>query len=419
MRILFTNNTLDWHAGTEIYVRDVALELLRRGRRPMAYSAQLGAVANELRAASVPVVDRLTALAEPPDLIHGQHHYDALTAILHYPTTPAIYFCHGWLPWQEAPLRHPRIYRYLAVDEACRERLMAEGGIAPERIDVVLNYYDARAIPPRTGPLPPRPKRALAFANEFGEARGLPALRHACRREGIQLDVIGRDSGRWECNPGTLLAGYDLIFAKARSAIEAMAAGAAVVLCNPDRCGPLVTTENFDQLRPWNFGIRTLTHELDSERISEQLTRYDAREAEAVTARVRTECELRDVVDRLETIYRRVLDEARGSPPRASAGSEAAVSEYLREQAPRLKEVVAIDRARQQWKLRAESAERQLIAQHERAGELESRLREETRHCHSLEREIMELRGSLPWRWLQALLGPWRWLSERGKDARP
>ena len=59
MRVLLTNNTLANRAGTELYVRDVAIELLRRGHHPVAYSTHLGPVAEELRAATVPVIRSL------------------------------------------------------------------------------------------------------------------------------------------------------------------------------------------------------------------------------------------------------------------------------------------------------------------------------------------------------------------------
>ena len=85
MRVLITNNTLDHRAGSELYVRDIALALLRRGHHPIAYSTRLGTVADELRVATVPVIDDLNLLTVIPDIIHGQHHLDAMTALLHFP----------------------------------------------------------------------------------------------------------------------------------------------------------------------------------------------------------------------------------------------------------------------------------------------------------------------------------------------
>src|SRR5215831_4007645 len=185
MRVLLTNTTLGVRGGSTLYLRDVAMELMRRGHFPVAYSTALGAVSDELRAATVPVIDRLSALAEPPDIIHGQHHYETFSALLRFPDTPAVYYCHGWLPWEEATLSHPNIVRYVAVDQLCRERLIVEGAVSPDKIEVILNFFDQRLFPQRP-PLPPAPKRALVFSNEFNSHSGLPVLMEACARSGIE-----------------------------------------------------------------------------------------------------------------------------------------------------------------------------------------------------------------------------------------
>ena len=136
MRILLTNHALDLRSGTELYIRDVALGLLARGHEPLAYSRHLGEVARELRRSTVPVLDDLEHLEQPPDLIHAQHHLEAMTALARFPETPAVYVCHGWLPDEEAPPRHPRILRYAAVDELVRRRLQDECGISGRRVSL-------------------------------------------------------------------------------------------------------------------------------------------------------------------------------------------------------------------------------------------------------------------------------------------
>jgi len=88
LRILITNNTLRWLAGTELYVRDVALGLLARGHTPIAYSSELGEVAAVIREATVPVIDDLDRLAVPPNVIHGQHHLETMTAVARFPASP-------------------------------------------------------------------------------------------------------------------------------------------------------------------------------------------------------------------------------------------------------------------------------------------------------------------------------------------
>jgi hypothetical protein len=48
----------------------------------VVYSAILGEVAADLERATVPVIDDLSALAVPPDVIHGHHHLDAMAALI-------------------------------------------------------------------------------------------------------------------------------------------------------------------------------------------------------------------------------------------------------------------------------------------------------------------------------------------------
>ncbi len=323
MRVLITNNSLAFRAGTELYVRDLAIELMRRGHSPVAYSTKLGCVAEDLRSATVPVINRLDQLGESPDIIHGHHHYETITALLRFPETPAIYFCHGWLPWEEAPLRHPSILRYVAVDELCRERLIAEGGIDPHRITTVFNFFDRRIFAPRP-PLPKKPRRALAFANEFSENSGLPILREACSLHGIQLDSRGLSGGNVETHPGKLLPHYDLVFAKARSAIEAMAVGAAVILCAPGRLGPMVSMRNLESLRAMNFGIRVLSQPLSLEGVLREIANYDSEDAEEVAGAIRAGSELQSAVDRILAIYNEVRAGLSTVPNDTSAAQSAA-----------------------------------------------------------------------------------------------
>ena len=56
LRVLITNHTLAGRGGTELYLRDTAMELVKRGHTPIAYSSILGEVARELEAANIPVV---------------------------------------------------------------------------------------------------------------------------------------------------------------------------------------------------------------------------------------------------------------------------------------------------------------------------------------------------------------------------
>jgi len=408
VRILITNNTLAERAGTELYVRDLSAALLRRGHHPVAYSQDLGEVAEEMRASGVPVVDDLARVSDPPEVIHGHHHLETMTALNWFAAVPAIFVCHGWLPWQEAPPAHPRILRYVAVDDLCRQRLVEEAGAGPGRIEQILNFVDLERFLPRPQ-LPERPGRALLFSNHASSGKAADEVARACSNRGIDLDVVGLASGRPVVAPETLLPKYDVVFAKARAALEAMAVGCAVILCDAPGSGPMVDSRNFASLRPLNFGLKALSQPVSSDVLAAQLDRYDRDDAAAVRDRVRREADVSDVVDRFLELYREI---ARGWSDSAE-GEGRANAVYLRVLAPRIKEndrfhrrVLEAVSERDSWRIRAEHAAEDLArleSEHEEAraaadsriGDLEAENLKLERNREDLESRVVDLQSEV------------------------
>ena len=52
LKILITNLILENWTGTELFVRDLALGLLKAGHHPVLYSPRLGKLASEIRSTS-------------------------------------------------------------------------------------------------------------------------------------------------------------------------------------------------------------------------------------------------------------------------------------------------------------------------------------------------------------------------------
>lgn len=336
LRVLITNNTLAPRAGTELYVRDLASTLLRRGHTPIAYSTLLGEVAHELRTLAIPVIDDLDRLATPPDVIHGHHHLETMTALLHFPGVPAISVCHGWLPWEEAPPQFPRILRYAAVDEACRDRFVCEHGIPEARVRLIPNFVDLERFRPR-GPLPPRPRRALILNNHASEHNYLAAVLEACTRTGMQLDVRGAAVGNVCSRPEAILGDYDLVFATGRSALEALAVGTAVVLCHLV-AGPMVTSAELARLQAQNFGYRAVGRPVRADFLAQEIARYDPADAAEVSRRVRASAGCDRIVDTIIDLYHEVVDEHRAMGTAWSRQESLAASVYVRGLTSRLKE---------------------------------------------------------------------------------
>jgi len=327
MRILITNSAIALRSGTELYVRDLAEGLLERGHSPVVYTPRIGMLTQELRSRSVPVTDCLDTITAPPDIIHGQHNLETMTALLRFTHVPAVFVVHDNLARQDVPPRFPRILRYVAIDYTCRDRLVFEHGIPEAKVRVVLNSVSLARFQPR-GPLPERPRRALIFSH--ASSAHSAAVREACTRTGLELDVIGHDSGNICPNPEEVLGQYDIVFAKARCAIEALAVGAAVVLCDFRGVGPMVTARELDDLRRLNFGHRTLRAEIHADVIAREIARYDAGDAAEVSRRIRAGASSDLMLDEMAALYAEVAEEYAAAPKADAEAELHAASSYLR-----------------------------------------------------------------------------------------
>ena len=310
LRILFTLQTLEDSAGGSLYVRDLMLELARLGHRPVAFSTRLGALAQQMRDLTLPVVDRLEKLTAKPDIIHGNTPIETMAALLHFEDTPAIFTCHGWSSPDAAPPRMRRIMRHLAVDDACYERLVCQEGIPEQRVELHFNPVDLSRFLPR-GPLPDRPRNGLVFSNYVTEKNFLPAVRWACDQAGIRLDVVGSSFGTHASEPERILPNYDIVFAKGRSALEALAVGNAVILCHTTGAGPMVASADLDRLRNLSFGWSAISNPVDPNLLLSEIGKYDAQDAALVSARIRESAGLCSSATTFLDIYQVAIEEFR------------------------------------------------------------------------------------------------------------
>ncbi len=411
LRVLITNNTLAARAGSELYARDLAISLMKRGHYPVVYSTSLGEVADDLRRATIPVVDDLHSLNVFPDIIHGQHHLETMTTALYFPDTPVVFTCHGWLPWEELPPVFPSIVRYIAVDDLCRERLLTTEGISAEKCETIYNFVDTDRFKLRQS-LPDRPASALIFSN-YADARSVAILRSACHSFGIEtVDVVGLGVGKSIAEPEKLLGNYDLVFAKAKCALEALASGCALIVADFAGLGGLVTTTNLEAMRRLNFGIRTMQQaEITEEAVLGELQKYSAADARKVSLIVREVASMTLAVDRWEQLYQQVLATrlpvARSENFSFTEGQMRAAGTYLRSLAPGLKTRYDSLARAAEAEARAENAEKrradaEKIARDagNRAMEIEQQLIRTGETTQLLKDELQQIYSSRAWRFL-------------------
>ncbi len=136
-------------------------------------------------------------------------------------------------------------------------------------------------------------------------------IEEACRRVRHRGgdDTLGRGVGRVVADPEKELVEYDLVFATARSAIEAIVAGAATVVVDGRGLAGTATRANIEWLRQHNFGLRSLVHDVTVESIRAEIDRYDADEAAALSAKLRPLVDVEPHLDAFEQIYAEAIEE--------------------------------------------------------------------------------------------------------------
>jgi glycosyltransferase involved in cell wall biosynthesis len=349
LRILIVNVTLASRTGTETALRDLAFGLKAAGHEPIVYSPELGEIADEIRSSGISVFSQLQDLSEEPDIVHGNHHIQTVEALLQFRHARGLFVCHDRRAHMSAPPRMGRILRYVAVDYNCLERLTEEYGIPQHLVRVIYNSVDTNRFLSRP-PLPQHPQRALVLSNYAGPGLYLDTVQQACALLNLPVDVVGASAGNSSSAPELLIGEYDLVFAKARCALEAMAVGAAVVLADTPGLGPLVTSAEVADLRLWNFGARVLREPLDPAGIVRQVQRYDAADAAAVSRYIREHADISTALEQYLHLYDELMNEAL-RPPTTVARD---LDEYLRHTATRMAQMeIELAQYRQPYRMDA------------------------------------------------------------------
>lgn len=339
MNILITNHSLGIAAGSEWVVIELAKELTRLGHRVAAASTHLGEAAGLMREVGIPVVSSAQKVPFSPDVIHGQHHLNTMEALCTWPDAPAIYHCHGYVPWVETPPRHPRILHYAAMCETLAEGLRTNLGISAEDVLVIPNWVDLERFHLQRD-LPEKPRQALVFNRSLlADSWFANQIREGFTAHGIEL--------HWEVpvdmrmHPEMLLPNYDIVLASGRSALEAMACGCCVLPVSASTGLPMVDQTNFHQLSAQNFSPMRTDPWVTSRQIADWIDRYHSPSAHAVSARVRSERALSKAVAALTDLYNSAITSwSRESRHNARSCEKelGALASYIRGLSPQIRE---------------------------------------------------------------------------------
>ncbi|WP_156429653.1 glycosyltransferase [Burkholderia sp. TSV86] len=301
--ILFTNIILSGRTGTEIYTFELARAMLMRGHRVAIYSLTLGDLAHQARAHGIPVTDRITDINFTPNIIHGHHNVTSAIAMIRFPATPAIFVCHDSSQIFDEPLLLNRIGQYIAVDAACRERMIV-CGVSEERIQIIQNAVDTKSFALRED-WNPIPRTALLVCKQKGQHIDL--VQHACDRAGITLDIVGPGIRRVVTDMPRRNTKADVVFAYSRSAMEAICTGAHTIIIDKCGYGGIV---NYKQIEQWPntcLSARALAPLPSIEELVNDILSYDPVMTRSISEQFRSQADLDLKVLEFEKIYQEVI----------------------------------------------------------------------------------------------------------------
>jgi DNA polymerase III delta prime subunit len=308
MNVLITNIWLNHHGGTEVGVRDLAIALHKRGIHVEVFSPELGAVADEIRNAGIYITDSTENLIQKPEVIHAQHFIPAMDAMIRFPDVPAIYFLHDRTHPADTPPKYGQIVKYMAVDYNCLDRLIIDNGIDEKLTGVLYNWVDTDRFRMRPV-ISEKPAKALVFSNYATKESYFKILKEACSKLDIELEGLGLGFGNSINDPEKILHEYDIVFAKAKAAMEALATGAGVILCDTRGLGEFVSRENFNHFRKFNFGMKTLIRPITIDLVTEEIGKYNPDEILEAARLIRNDASFSVYVDEILKLYHAAIKE--------------------------------------------------------------------------------------------------------------
>lgn len=337
MRILITNSGLHHSSGTETFTFELATRMRTAGHLPVVYSQITGGMAARLAQAGIPVVSDLRRLQAAPDIIHGHHHLETMTACLAFPQVPAVFVCHGWWPWEELPPTFPTIMTYVGVGPVTLERILTHVRLEGRPSNIVPTHFDDERFLPRET-ISEVPIKALIFSNRLtAESPVGKAIIEACKMRKVDVAGLGYYFGRMVDDPSETLRTFDLVFASGRSAVEAMASGCGVIVADAHGVAGFATADRLDgPAGVLNLSSRSSARANPSS-IARQIDRYTPDLVQAATAHVWRTRPLSLAVERYLDIYTEAIARFRTGPRVSPERLLAEASAYIQTLAPILK----------------------------------------------------------------------------------
>lgn len=267
MRFVLANRHLLAAGGTEVHFVTVAEHLQRLGHEVLLFAPELGPFADHARRHGLDVHDNLRELPAACDVVLAQDGVVVYDLAQRYPQALMIFrVCGDVFDFQLPPQLDGLVDlivvlsdRYRRLAEACAVKVPVLRLRVPIDID--------RLAP--LGTIRDRPQRAVLLGNYLERDE---QIREVWSRRGVEVRRVGGDVQTYEV--AAAVADADIVVAKSRAALDAMACGRAVYVYDAFGGDGWVTPENYAALEADNFAGQASDRVIDAVALAEDLGGY-------------------------------------------------------------------------------------------------------------------------------------------------
>jgi hypothetical protein len=267
MRFVLGNRLMTGAGGTEIHLVTVGEELLRLGHEVVAYAPEVGPFADFARDRGIAVIDRVRELPAECDVVFAQDSIVVYDLVERYPGAFTVFrICGDVYDFQSPPQVEGMVDLVVVLSDRY-ERLARACAVETPVLRLRIPVDIDRLVP--IGDIRVRPGRAVVLGN-YGDR--IEVVREAWERCGIEVVQVGGAKQRFDI--AAALEGTDIVVAKSRAALDAMACGRAVYLLDTFGGDGWVTPEAYPALEADHFAGLATERVIDSAELERDLQAY-------------------------------------------------------------------------------------------------------------------------------------------------
>jgi hypothetical protein len=274
MRFVLGNRLMTLAGGTESHLVTLGDELLRLGHEVVVYAPELGPFADFARDRGLGVVDRVRELPAECDVVFAQDSIVVYDLVERYPDALTVFRICGDVYDFQSPPQLEGVVDLVVVLSDRYERLARACAVNAPILRLRIPVDIDRLTP--IGGIRARPERVVVLGNYTDR---IDMIRSAWEPRGIEVVQVGGTKQRYDI--ANALEGADIVVAKSRAALDAMACGRAVYVLDTFGGDGWVTLEAYQALETDHFAGQATARVIGAAELQRDLDDYDAGMGEA------------------------------------------------------------------------------------------------------------------------------------------